>query len=238
MKAIRVKLYQESANYRKPTSFKVKETYPLPPYSTVIGMVHSLCGYKEYKEMQISVQGKNFSRVENLYRIYEFGNQKLDPKRHNIEVDGLGITAGVATIEILTDIELLIHIIPEDQSLLAEIKQAFENPAEFTSLGRREDLAVILEVKEVEVKTGTVEEIKQNKDYSAYIPIKYLKEKEKDTRLGYRERLTKNYEVQKITSKKTFRKWHKEDVLYSSSIDILDEEKILVDDDKNQVFAI
>ena len=201
MKAIRIKLYQESASYRKPTSFKVKETYPLPPYSTVIGMVHSLCRYTEYKEMKISVQGKNFSRVENLYRIYEFGNQKLDPKRHNIEVDGLGITAGVAKIEILTDIELLIHIIPEDQNLLTEIKEAFENPVEYLSLGRREDLAIILEVKEVEAKTGTVEEIKQNKDYSAYIPIKYLKEK--DARFGYRERLTKNYEVQKITSKKT-----------------------------------
>ena len=45
MKAIRVKLYQE----------------------TVIGMVHSLCRYTEYKEMQISVQGKNFSRLKNLY---------------------------------------------------------------------------------------------------------------------------------------------------------------------------
>ena len=235
MKAIRIKLYQESASYRKPTSFKVKETYPLPPYSTVIGMVHSLCRYTEYKEMKISVQGKNFSRVENLYKIYEFANQKLDPKRHQLEVDGLGITVGVATIEILTDIELLIHIIPEDQSLLAEIKQAFETPAEFTSLGRSEDLAVILEVKEVEVETGAIEDIKQNKDYSAYIPIKYLKEK--DIR-GYRERLTKNYELKKITSKKTFRSWHKESALYSSSIDILDEEKILVDEDKNPVFAI
>lgn len=235
MKAIRIKLYQESASYRKPTSFKVKETYPLPPYSTVIGMVHSLCRYTEYKEMKISVQGKNFSRVENLYKIYEFANQKLDLKRHQLEVDGLGITVGVATIEILTDIELLIHIIPEDQSLLAEIKQAFETPAEFTSLGRREDLAVILEVKEVEVETGAIEDIKQNKDYSAYIPIKYLKEK--DIR-GYRERLTKNYELKKITSKKTFRSWHKESALYSSSIDILDEEKILVDEDKNPVFAI
>ena len=173
--------------------------------------------------------------MENLYKIYEFANQKLDPKRHQLEVDGLGITVGVATIEILTDIELLIHIIPEDQSLLAEIKQAFETPAEFTSLGRREDLAVILEVKEVEVETGAIEDIKQNKDYSAYIPIKYLKEK--DIR-GYRERLTKNYELKKITSKKTFRSWHKESALYSSSIDILEEEKILVDEDKNPVFAI
>ena len=43
MKAIRVKLTQDMVNYRKPTSFQLKETYPLPPPSTVIGMVHYLC---------------------------------------------------------------------------------------------------------------------------------------------------------------------------------------------------
>ncbi len=32
-------------NYRVPTSFQLKESYPLPPYSTVIGMVHSLCNF-------------------------------------------------------------------------------------------------------------------------------------------------------------------------------------------------
>ena len=234
MKAIKIKLFQETASYRMFPSFQVKATYPLPPYSTVIGMVHSLCGFDEYKEMKISVQGKNFSRVEDLYKIYEFGNQKLDPKRHQLEVDGLGITVGVATIEILTDIELLIHIIPEDQSLLAEIKQAFENPAEYPSLGRREDLATIMEVKEVKVKKGKLEDMEQNEDYAAYVPIKYLNEGFH----GYRINLPKYYELIKITSKKTFRKWHKEDVLYSSNVERLNDKEILLDDDKNPVFEI
>ena len=235
MKAIRIELYQETANYRKPTSFRVKETYPLPPYSTVIGMVHRLCGYDEYKKMKISVQGKNFSRIENLYRVYEYANKAFEPKRHQIEVDGLGITVGVATIEILVDIELLIHIIPEDQSSLEEIRNAFANPLEFPSLGRREDLATINKVSVVEIVKGKLEDIKQNEDFASYIPLKYLKN---DIEHGYRIKLTKNYELEKINSKKTFRKWHKEDVLYSSSTDILDEEKILVDEDKSLVFAI
>jgi len=50
MKGVRVKIYQEVANYKKPTSSQLKETYPLPPYSTVIGMVHSLCGFTEYQD--------------------------------------------------------------------------------------------------------------------------------------------------------------------------------------------
>ncbi len=53
MKAIRIKLSQDMVNYKKPTSFQLKETYPLPPPSTVIGMVHYLCDFTEYKEMDI-----------------------------------------------------------------------------------------------------------------------------------------------------------------------------------------
>ena len=56
-KAVRLKLYQSMANYKKPTSFQLKETYPLPPYSTVIGMVHNLCNYEEYQR-----NGDKYSR--------------------------------------------------------------------------------------------------------------------------------------------------------------------------------
>ena len=51
------------ANYKVATSFQLKETYPLPPYSTVIGMVHSLCDFKEYHPMKISISGNYFSKV-------------------------------------------------------------------------------------------------------------------------------------------------------------------------------
>ena len=42
--AIRLVLYQSSANYRRPETFENKMTYPLPPFSTVIGAIHKACG--------------------------------------------------------------------------------------------------------------------------------------------------------------------------------------------------
>ena len=66
MKAIKLRLYQNMANYKVATSFQLKETYPLPPYSTVIGMVHSLCDFKEYHPMKISISGNYFSKVNDL----------------------------------------------------------------------------------------------------------------------------------------------------------------------------
>ena len=68
---IRVELYQNLCNYKRPTSFQLKETYPLPPYSTVIGMIHKICGYKTYNPMKISIQGTYESKVNDLWTRYE-----------------------------------------------------------------------------------------------------------------------------------------------------------------------
>src|SRR5665647_1928934 len=112
MKAIRVRLRQDMVNYKKPTSFQLKETYPLPPYSTVIGMVHSLCGYTKYQPMQVSVQGKYFSKVNDLYTRYEFKNaMKYEAARHQLKVGEYGVGRGVATAELLVEVELLLHIV-------------------------------------------------------------------------------------------------------------------------------
>ena len=41
MKAIKLKISQNLVSYKKAESVQIRETYPLPPYSTVIGMVHN-----------------------------------------------------------------------------------------------------------------------------------------------------------------------------------------------------
>lgn len=64
MKAFRIVLRQTSANYRKPECVDNKMTYPLPPFSTVIGALHKACGYTEYHPMDISIQG----RYESMHR--------------------------------------------------------------------------------------------------------------------------------------------------------------------------
>ena len=44
MKALRIVLTQSSANYKKEETVRNKMTYPLPPFSTIIGAIHSACG--------------------------------------------------------------------------------------------------------------------------------------------------------------------------------------------------
>ena len=61
-KVLRIKLRQNKANYRKEESVTNKMTYPLPPYSTIIGAIHNACRYDTYHPMDISIQG-NFESM-------------------------------------------------------------------------------------------------------------------------------------------------------------------------------
>ncbi|WP_134113922.1 type I-B CRISPR-associated protein Cas5b [Hypnocyclicus thermotrophus] len=248
MKAIRIKLYQNMVNYKIPSSFQLKETYPLPPYSTVIGMVHNLCGYKEYQEMKISIQGKYHSKVNDLYTRYEFKNgMEFDKGRHQLQADKFGICRGISTVELLTDVELLIHIIPENQDLIEEIKNSLDFPKIFPALGRWEDLAVIGEVKIVEIFEEELEEdLSLGDNYSVYIPLKMIKDGKimllgngnKTSNQGTRYKLNKNYKKKDYGRNRVIRKWNKVEVVYSSRVLAVENEKILLDSDKKIVFAV
>lgn len=249
MKAIRLKIFQNLVNYKLPTSFQLKETYPLPPYSTVIGMVHNACEFTEYVPMKVSVQGKYHSKVNDLMTRYEFKpGMNVDKSRHQLNVDGFGIGRGVSTVELLSEVELLIHIVPENQELVEEICEKLTYPHEYLSLGRREDLIVFGELpKIVEVEETELEEdLSIKNSYSAYIPIEILKEEA--VKIGSKEgvkisgtvyKLTKDYEIKNYgtaKSPKNFRVWNKIKVVYGSDITGLEEENVYVDEDKNLVF--
>lgn len=68
MKAIRLHIKQNSANYRREETVNCRMTYPLPPYSTVIGALHKACGYTEYHPMKLSIQGNYCSLKRRLFR--------------------------------------------------------------------------------------------------------------------------------------------------------------------------
>ena len=250
MKGVRVKIYQEVANYKKPTSSQLKETYPLPPYSTVIGMVHSLCGFTEYQDMDVSIQGKHHSKHNDLYTRYEFQpGMKYEAGRHQLKVGDYGVGRGVATAEILSDIELLIHIVPKDQNLIETIKSSFEYPREYPSLGRREDILTIQEVKIVDIKRHKIEkDIHFEKQFSAYVPVENIKDESilldsiyQVSSIGTRYNLPKNYEKEEFGSgknTKTFRKWNKVEVVYGSTISATRRSYILMDEDGNVALVV
>ena len=80
MKALRIKLHQASANYRKEETAENKMTYPLPPISTITGALHSICGYREYHEMNVSIQGRFASMHREAYVDHCFLNSTMDDR--------------------------------------------------------------------------------------------------------------------------------------------------------------
>ena len=211
--------------------------------------VHNACEFTEYVPMKVSVQGKYHSKVNDLMTRYEFKpGMNFDKSRHQLNVDGFGIGRGVSTVELLSEVELLIHIVPENQEFVEEICEKLTYPHEYLSLGRREDLIVFGELpKIVEVEETELEEdLSIKNSYSAYIPIEILKEEA--IKIGSKEgvkisgtvyKLTKDYEIKNYgtaKSPKNFRVWNKIKVVYGSDITGLEEENVYVDEDKNLVF--
>lgn len=172
-KAIKIECYQNMANYKKPSSIQVQESFKLPPYSTVIGMIHRVCNFTEYKPMKISIQGNSKSSLTDMYTRYFFGI-KYEPARHQLWAKNDnsfdGITRGLGYAELIVDVELIIHVVPEDESLFDTIFNGLKNPSIYPSLGRHEDILRIDKIEIVELED--TRKIELNND--AYIPIEIL----------------------------------------------------------------
>jgi len=80
MRALRIVLTQNKAHYRKEESLQNKMTYPLPPFSTVIGAIHAACGFKEYHPMDLSIQGNYQSLSQQPYTGHAFLDSVMDDR--------------------------------------------------------------------------------------------------------------------------------------------------------------
>lgn len=201
-KAIRLQCFQNLANYRKPSSFIIKETFPLPPYSTVIGMIHAACGFREYHPMKVSIQGTNQGTISELYTRYSFSmGGKYEPGRHQIRIEDTvdyGVFKGIAHVELVCESQMVIHIMPEEKDFDV-VYQSLCYPPCYLSLGRYEDM---LDVQRVDIVGLQMEEGETAK-HDIYIPVDSVSKIGRNTTTVYK--LTKEYEI----TKQGFRRWKK-----------------------------
>ncbi|MFR5766089.1 MAG: type I-B CRISPR-associated protein Cas5b [Clostridia bacterium] len=208
MKILKLKLFQETACYKKPFAFKVAETYPLPPYSTVIGMLHKVLNAKngEYFDMDVSVQGEYesiFSNYQNL-RMYKSDGQ---------------VTAMPRNVHQLLNINLIIHVQAEDEIIDKLYKNLLEGKATIT-LGRNEDLVRIDEIKIIQ---EPIEVFRVLANHSAYVPNRNVP--------GIKYRLNTVYTIEN-----ELRKWNKVDVTYIEKDTNVQLRKALQDEDGDFVY--
>lgn len=189
MKILKLNLFQETACYKKPFAYKVAETYPLPPYSTVIGMLHKVLQAKpgEYFPMNISIQGEFESIFSNYQTLRMFKGKDI-------------VTAMPRNVHQLLNINLVIHIEAEDQVIDKIYNNILMGKETFT-LGRNEDLVRVDGIKILkEVKLVTETNLE---NHNAYVP------KDK-TNNGINYRLNTVYKI----DEDNLRRWEKTDVKY------------------------
>ena len=192
MKALRLKLFQETACYKHPFALKVAQTYPLPPYSTVKGMIHDLLKANEYIPLSISIQGKYESLISNLQDMFFYKGKEW--------------TIRPTTIHLLYNVNLIIHI-NGSEDILERLKDIFTNPSEYPSLGRKEDLVRIDEVKMVNVVEFNTDDSDDN--WMVKMPIYIPSQINLKNLSGINYKLNFKYEI-----KNNLRSWKSVDVFY------------------------
>lgn len=168
MKALKIKIYQPTAHYRMPFTYQRRHTYPIPPYSTVIGFLCNLLGidyqgnelFTELQNCKLSVSGRfdikltEYIWFRNLSKASHercFGSASTREK--NGEVNHIGGQSPMR-INVLENMHLNIHLASENEAFLQKLEVYFHNPVnrlETIHLGRAEDWLVFESIEMVDL---------------------------------------------------------------------------------------
>jgi len=166
LKVLRLRIYQPHAHYRLPFTYQRRHTYPIPPYSTVIGFLCNVLGiddqekdtYKKLRKIKISIAGRFEAKTtehiwfRNLNKnSHESRFGRVPNRAIGGEVEHIGGQSPVR-IDVLEEVRLVIHLAHEEEAFLESIREALRNPRqrlEVLHLGRAEDWIVLEEISEI-----------------------------------------------------------------------------------------
>ena len=192
MNLLRIKIYQPNAHYRLPFAYQRRHTYPIPPYSTVIGFLINVLGIWNQKEsfyedginkLKISIAGRFDSKVTEMIWFRNL-NKKKHERRFgfvgNRTINGHIEHPGGQSqmwIDVLNDVHLLIYLGHEDLEILEKIKDNLINPInrlEILHIGRAEDW-IVFEDKPKILSDSDYEFVSHggNYEYFFWIPQKF-----------------------------------------------------------------
>jgi CRISPR-associated protein Cas5t len=190
MYLLRLRIYQPQAHYRIPFTYQRRHTYPIPPYSTVIGFLCNLQGvdnqekplYKRLKGIKLSIAGcfetktteyvwfRNLSKTAHVTRFGAVENRSV-----NGRVEHIGGQSPVL-IDILNEVRLVVYLAHQERAFLESVRTSLLDPVdrlEVLHLGRAEDWIVVEELSDVfELSNFTIQRVDANFEHFFWIPEK------------------------------------------------------------------
>lgn len=201
-KTLLIELFQPFAQFRNPFTFYYAQTYPLPPKSTIIGMLQNALndwygnewGIERWWNLKVSVHGgfeNVFWNYQQLIKATETGISivyfKRRPTLWNQDAPLYPFRDFPITSQRSPVIQQelfngwLYILLKGEENLLNEIKDALTTPTKVLSLGRSEDVVFVRRVEFIDGTEKTAKEIAIR--YPTYVsaPLELLKKKEYPT---------------------------------------------------------
>lgn len=174
MFAFIVKGFSVTASFRIPESHTFQQTLPLPPVTTLTGLMGAATGldfekamtFRKQKNILFGVIGSHRGEIKDLWKYNKIksGESLKD----------------VLIREYLTDFSLILAIAAEDPTVLSEVRECFCNPRYPLTLGNSDDLfkikyiGAIVEAKKEQCSTfeNTILRGNQTLDYESALDLK------------------------------------------------------------------
>lgn len=161
-KMLYIEIFQPFAQYRNPFTFYYAQTYPLPPKSTIIGMLqYATDRYydSEFWNLSVSIHGGFESVFWNYQQLIkgdiEISNLRIMNQNKPLYNEGIKSRRSPVHQQELFNGHVYLFI-KGKEDIINEIHSSIEKPKKVISLGRSEDVAFIRKVSEnFEVKEGT-----------------------------------------------------------------------------------
>lgn len=155
-KIIRLEIFQEKASFRIPYSFEFIETYPLPPFSSILGLIHNVLNLNNtLKNINLSICGEYESIIREIVVYKKISKKEF--KNYPI------------TVSSLLNLKTIVYIKFPDIELNKIFINSIKNPPYFLYLGRYEDIINYLDVQEIQENIENKDFIKL--EYNHYIPF-------------------------------------------------------------------
>lgn len=162
MKFIRIKCFGCLNSFRQPDFHTYHKTLPLPPKTTVAGMIGSALGispksvneeWLQNNRFQMGIVGKSNGKANDLWQIRKYESKQITAYKKGTESAPYKTAVIVRELLYASEFTLYLHFGNEKDYELVSTK--IQNPEWALSLGREDELLLVQEIKQIDLEETT-----------------------------------------------------------------------------------